>query len=223
MSKSETDAVVRATRHHDSELHAAPVHTNGAKKSATISNFKEAWVPPSTASHSNGRPHILFAREAAPISATAAVKPVKKTEYKAKFRPFSAYVYVSGNGFKKPKNVDKANGEQVGEWYTEVVERGRKAVEFRSRSQYGHPIAGAGGLEDIYEKSSDGLWVQKKDRPRDMSALALATTQMKIADIRAEREARSRSVSPVKSGGTSRAGSKGVLRFSPKFSNNSNF
>lgn len=58
----------------------------------------------------------------------------RKTEYKAKFRPFSAYVYVSGNGFKKPKHLDQVTEvSKAKDWIYEVVERSQKALEFQRR------------------------------------------------------------------------------------------
>ena len=58
----------------------------------------------------------------------------RKTEYKAKFRPFSTYVYVSGNGFKKPKHLDQVTEvSRAKDWIYEVVERSQKALEFQRR------------------------------------------------------------------------------------------
>lgn len=191
MSRSETEACGKYRRRHQQDFNA--VETNGkAKKSATIANFKDEV----DRHEPNGRPHILFAREAIPIPLSLVKKHVSKSEYKAKYRPFSTYMYVSGNGWKKSKNV--APLDDVHEWYAEVSERGRKANEFRSRSQFGHQV-NAGGLEEVYKNCSDGFWAQPKPlRNCDITALELAATQMKIAEKRAER-ASSRSVSPVKS------------------------
>jgi len=69
---------------------------SSAKKSATISNFAEVI----------GKPNV--SQESQPMLTEL---KTKKTEYNAKFRPFSAYVYVSGNGFKKPKNLDRLHDE----------------------------------------------------------------------------------------------------------------
>lgn len=58
----------------------------------------------------------------------------RKTEYKAKFRPFSTYVYVSGNGFKKPKHLDQVTElSRAKDWIYEVAERSQKALEFQRR------------------------------------------------------------------------------------------
>lgn len=51
----------------------------------------------------------------------------KKTEYKAKFRPFSTYVYIDG-GWKKPSKLKNVTTKlEVNSWYTEVVERLKKS------------------------------------------------------------------------------------------------
>lgn len=186
--KSETDAVMR----HDPELTAVEKMT----KSATMADIKVEEMKRREKMKIRepiGRPHILFAREALPVPLSM-VKVSKKTEYKAKFKPFSAYVYVTGNGWKKSKYM--ALDGNVRQWFEEKVEREKKAVEFRSRSQFGHPLT-AGGLEEVYKSCSDG-WTPPKTCGREITALELAATQMKIADKKAERE-HSRSVSPVKS------------------------
>ncbi|KAG8197462.1 hypothetical protein JTE90_007207, partial [Oedothorax gibbosus] len=69
---------------------------------------------------------------------------IKKTEYKSKFRPFSAYTYVDGN-WKKATRLIKDNEAGAGgcletdqhAWYSEVVERLRKADQYRARSHTG--------------------------------------------------------------------------------------
>ncbi|XP_022247782.1 nuclear protein MDM1-like isoform X2 [Limulus polyphemus] len=67
----------------------------------------------------------------------------KKTEYKSKFQPFSAYVYVDGS-WKKTEKLRDVEGKPLDEanpWYSEVVERIKKAGEYRVRSQ-GRPFYG---------------------------------------------------------------------------------
>ncbi|XP_076363007.1 uncharacterized protein LOC143253282 isoform X2 [Tachypleus tridentatus] len=67
----------------------------------------------------------------------------KKTEYKSKFQPFSAYVYVDGS-WKKTEKLREMEGKHLDEanpWYSEVVERIKKAGEYRVRSQ-GRPFYG---------------------------------------------------------------------------------
>lgn len=90
----------------------------------------------------------------------------RKTEYKAKFRPFSAYVYISGTGFRKPKDIDPMSVTPVNDWLFEVSERSAKAAEFSRRSKFGHPIVGADNLEAIYAKESKGPWYKQS---RDQS------------------------------------------------------
>lgn len=179
----------------DTMIHnpTGPALTNGAphtaKKSATMSNLKDlqATPPKSGRRHVRG-PHVLFNDVTTPVTLRNEKKS-RKTEYKAKYRPFSAYMYVSGNGWKKPKDVEKCHeGDKAHEWYFEVEERGKQAAGFRSRSEFGHPIVGADHLEQIYREASDGLWTQPPERSRDISALALATTQLRIKEKREERE-----------------------------------
>lgn len=117
-----------------------------------------------------------------------------KTEYRSKFRPFSKYVYVSGSGWKKAKDLQP--GQQAHQWYEEVRKLGQQADHFRSRSQFGHPISGIENLEQIYSASTSGSWSQAVESERDLMALSLATTQLVMAEKRAERE----TASPNKSG-----------------------
>ncbi|XP_015786884.1 uncharacterized protein LOC107364090 isoform X3 [Tetranychus urticae] len=127
-------------------------------------------------------PQILFSRATPSPQPDKPGKPITKTEYKKKFKPFSTYVYIPGSGWKKSKKVDSSNATGIAgsssegalEWYDEVVERAKKACEFRSRSQFGHPIVGVDHLESIYRKTSSNLWNQPKDR--SIAALALATS-----------------------------------------------
>ncbi|XP_013772042.2 uncharacterized protein LOC106457196 isoform X2 [Limulus polyphemus] len=74
---------------------------------------------------------------------TSSRKREKRTEYKSNFRPFSSYVYVDGN-WKKTHKLRDAEGKLLDEtnpWYSEVVERIKKADEYRVRSQ-GTPFYG---------------------------------------------------------------------------------
>ncbi|XP_035208704.1 uncharacterized protein LOC118183318 isoform X3 [Stegodyphus dumicola] len=94
---------------------------------------------------------------------------IKKTEYKSKFRPFSAYTYVDGSWKKatrliKDRAVDDmdiyssysyplidghfTDSESASEadqhaWYSEVVERLKKADQYRARSHTGAPLYGS--------------------------------------------------------------------------------
>ncbi len=100
---------------------------SSAKKSATISNFAEVI----------GKPDVLYSKELQPVPKTEV--RMKKTEYNANFEPFSAYVFVSGNGFKKPKDLDRMTDEvdKAKNWYSEVEERSRQANHYKTRSQLG--------------------------------------------------------------------------------------
>ena len=105
---------------------AVPIHETGAKKSYTIPNLSSMVE----------KPDVSFAKE------TESFHPVvekikKKTEYKSKFRPFSAYVYVTGNGFIKPKYVEEVDKGKTQSWYSEVEERSRQANHYKTRSQLG--------------------------------------------------------------------------------------
>src|SRR5262245_52223462 len=78
------------------------------KKSATISNLSDIV----------DKQQVLIAEESAPIQ-MAHLKQ-NKSEYNAKFRPFSAYVYVSGNGFNTPKHLARLEkADNVREWFSE--------------------------------------------------------------------------------------------------------
>ncbi|GFR07960.1 uncharacterized protein TNCT_707772 [Trichonephila clavata] len=68
---------------------------------------------------------------------------IKKTEYKAKFRPFSAYTYVDGSWKKATrliKDNETASEEDQHAWYSEVVERLKKADQYKTRSHSGAPL-----------------------------------------------------------------------------------
>ncbi|CAN7937269.1 unnamed protein product, partial [Ixodes hexagonus] len=103
-------------------------------------------------------------------------KMSKRTEYKAKFKPFSAYMYVDGI-WKKPK----ASGPEApapvvdpNSWYTEVVERTQKADEYRSRSRAGALQANAEG-PSAHQRTPGELW-SHLDSSASLAALALAQT-----------------------------------------------
>ncbi|XP_076343904.1 uncharacterized protein LOC143243942 isoform X5 [Tachypleus tridentatus] len=72
---------------------------------------------------------------------TSPRKKGSKTEYKSKYQPFSSYIYVDGS-WKKTQKLGDVEGKPLDEtnpWYTEVVERLKKADEYRIRSQ-GRPF-----------------------------------------------------------------------------------
>ncbi|CAG2180192.1 unnamed protein product, partial [Oppiella nova] len=63
-------------------------------------------------------------------------KILRNTEYTANFEPFSAYVYIMGNGFKKPKNLDALkDANKAMNWYSECEARSRQANHYKTRSQ----------------------------------------------------------------------------------------
>ncbi|XP_055953979.1 uncharacterized protein LOC129989456 isoform X3 [Argiope bruennichi] len=113
---------------------------------------------------------------------------IKKTEYKAKFRPFSAYTYVDGSWKKATrliKDNEAASEEDQHAWYSEVVERLKKANQYRERSYTGAPLHSSEPLplellvrdrtmlSPVSVASSSRTW--KDDRPskdRGRSALA---------------------------------------------------
>lgn len=152
------------------------INLNGsAKKSMTISDFNEIRCTKSKG------PHVLFQKESPPPEA----RPVKQvTEYKNKYKPFSRYVYVSGYGWKKSKDVRDSESANAVDWYAEVAERIQKANEFRSRSEFGHPVVSIEHLEEIYRETPPNSFT----KDRSIAALALATTQLRIQESRAARE-----------------------------------
>lgn len=105
---------------------AVPTQDSSTKKSATISNFAEVV----------GKPDVLFAKETQPVPVVE--KPRKKTEYNSKFKPFNTYVYVSGSGFVKQKNLNQLDEvDKARQWFSEVEERSKQANEYKTRSQLG--------------------------------------------------------------------------------------
>ncbi|XP_054719556.1 uncharacterized protein LOC129229302 isoform X2 [Uloborus diversus] len=136
-------------------------------------------------------------------SALDAVKRghIKKTEYKAKFRPFSAYTYVDGSWKKATRLIkerayddldirssysyplisgDLTDGEEChnSAWYTEVLERLRKADQYRARSHTGQTMYGTQhpdfpftprdrvALSPVSVGPSARAWKEAKDRSR---------------------------------------------------------
>lgn len=105
-------------------------------------------------------------------------KTTKRTEYKAKFKPFSSYMYVDGS-WKKPKAVMPETVAPVvdpNQWYTEVVERLHMADEYRSRSRAGAlQSSGQPGSGGSSQSIGTALWA-KLDSSSSLAALALAQT-----------------------------------------------
>ena len=165
--------------------HVSRIETFSGRKSATFNNFqdiqKQDNLNGNVTKESNG---------------FGEAKMKKKTEYHAKFRPFSDFVYVIGNGFKKPEELDRLNNEndKAKDWFSEVEERSKQAKKYRSRSQLGHPIAGQ--LEEIYSQRS--LW-DNYHPDRNLAALSLATTQKIIEEKKQERSLRAL-ISPQRPG-----------------------
>ncbi|XP_053208536.1 uncharacterized protein LOC128392528 isoform X4 [Panonychus citri] len=158
------------------------------------------------------RPQVLFTRAtpSPPVVDSKPGKPNTKTEYKKKFKPFSTYVYIPGSGWKKSKQTTKdpdavgfssetgrSTSEGALEWYGEVVERAKKACEFRSRSQFGHPVVGVDHLESIYKETN--LWNQPKDR--SIAALALATSNHLRVSTRSSKDNKGKSSTDKKRSG----------------------
>ncbi|XP_022247678.1 serine/arginine repetitive matrix protein 1-like isoform X2 [Limulus polyphemus] len=85
----------------------------------------------------------------------------KKTEYKAKYRPFSAYQYIDGSWRKSPKqkegDIRHSSGETA--WYNEVTERLKKADEYRQRSN-GTPLYG--DKTSAVDSRRGDFWSQEK-------------------------------------------------------------
>ncbi|CAG2172984.1 unnamed protein product, partial [Oppiella nova] len=112
-------------------------------------------------------------------------KILRKTEYTENFEPFSAYVYIMGNGFKKPKNLDALkDANKAMNWYSECEARSRQANHYKTRSQQGHPLYSE-GLTKIYAQSPQwNHW----HVDRELQALSLATTLKLIDEKKQERE-----------------------------------
>ncbi|XP_074599662.1 uncharacterized protein LOC141854023 [Brevipalpus obovatus] len=149
---------------------------SSAKKSMTIADFNEIQAFKSG-------PNVLLQRESPPPELKP-IKPNVKTEYREKFKPFSRYVYVQGQGWKKPKDVKDQETNQAVDWYEEVAERIQRANEFRTRSQYGHPVVSVEHLEEIYRETNPSSYI----KDRSLAALSLATTQLRIQESKMARE-----------------------------------
>lgn len=132
----------------------------------------------------------IIEKEQVKIEDDAVLKPqprMKKTEYKAKYRPFSQYAYFSGDSFKKFKHLNEQDSEKAKNWPSAMKERTDEAKEYRCRSMFGHPVYGK-HLNEIYLQAA--LWDKNHQRENNdisLAALALAT-QMKIEDGRKEKQ-----------------------------------
>ncbi|XP_076339331.1 uncharacterized protein LOC143240566 isoform X2 [Tachypleus tridentatus] len=128
----------------------------------------------------------------------------KRTEYKSNFQPFSAYVYVDGN-WKKNNKLRNAEGKPLDEtnpWYSEVVERIKKADEYRVRSQgtpfygeqspliQGKPVEGDSPLStDVLIAMSRPLFREEKPiSPRKRSVSAHPPAVLQTGEIRQKEE-----------------------------------
>ncbi|XP_064488046.1 serine/arginine repetitive matrix protein 1-like isoform X2 [Ornithodoros turicata] len=140
--------------------------------------FKQADVPDGHSSRRHGAmeatvDHIAQMGD----SGHESRKSAKRTEYKAKFKPFSSYMYVDGS-WKKPKAMVPEAPPVVdpNSWYTEVVERLQKADEYRCRSR-ASAFPGGDQLQRVYSRQGD-LW-SHVDANASLAALALAQTPRK--------------------------------------------
>ncbi|CAG2100090.1 unnamed protein product [Medioppia subpectinata] len=145
------------------------------KKSMTITNLADV---------TKNKEIVPFVKDTQTVATHE--KP-KHSEYHSKFRPFSSYGYISGNGFKKLKDLDAMN--KTKDWYFEREERNKQANVYKTRSQldpkeFSHPIASE-SLEKIY---SQGLLWNNYHVDRGLQALALATTLKIIEEKKQERE-----------------------------------
>ena len=132
----------------------------------------------------------IIEKEQVKIEDNAVLEPkprMKKTEYKAKYRPFSQYAYFSGDSFKKFKHLNEQDSSKAKNWPSAKKERTDEAKEYRCRSMFGHPVYGK-HLNEIYSQAA--LWEkinQRGNNDNSLAALALAT-QMKIEDCRKEKQ-----------------------------------
>ncbi|XP_072144806.1 uncharacterized protein [Dermacentor andersoni] len=157
-----------------------PVMSHGDEAPCKTSEYRAAFawppkpsLPPATRDVVDG-PHRAEPMERLlPRDDTSheAKKTTKRTEYKAKYKPFSSYMYVDGS-WKKPKATTSEAPPVVdpNQWYTEVVERLHMADEYRIRSR-------AGALQTAGPTALHGttLWA-KLDSSASLAALALAHT-----------------------------------------------
>ncbi|XP_022256825.1 nuclear protein MDM1-like isoform X3 [Limulus polyphemus] len=109
---------------------------------------------------------------------TSPRKKGSKTEYKSKYQPFSSYIYVDGS-WKKTQKLGDVEGKPLDEtnpWYTEVVERIKKADEYRIRSQgrpfYGDhsPLIPGKSMEDDSPLPTHVLIATSRPSPRSASS-----------------------------------------------------
>ncbi|XP_015905703.1 histone-lysine N-methyltransferase 2B isoform X4 [Parasteatoda tepidariorum] len=107
--------------------------------------------------------------------ATSLEKPLQdtkkkvKTEYKAKYKPFTSYVYVDGQWKKTSrllKVMEKAEDIPEEPWFVEVAERVQKANEYRSRG-HGHSAYGE-LLPDISKQPSEVPHHRSKRIPNEL-------------------------------------------------------
>ncbi|KAG8186578.1 hypothetical protein JTE90_020872 [Oedothorax gibbosus] len=92
-----------------------------------------------------------------------------KTEYKAKYKPFTSYVYVDGEWKKTSRLLkvpEKVEDESVEPWFVEVAERVQKANEYRWRG-HGHPVYGE-LLPDIYKQPPADILQRPKRLPSEL-------------------------------------------------------
>ncbi|XP_075552486.1 uncharacterized protein LOC142585543 isoform X4 [Dermacentor variabilis] len=157
-----------------------PVMSHGDEAPCKTSEYRAAFawppkpsLPPATRDVVDG-PHRAEPMERLlPRDDTSheVKKTTKRTEYKAKYKPFSSYMYVDGS-WKKPKATTSEAPPVVdpNQWYTEVVERLHMADEYRIRSR-------AGALQTAGPTALHGttLWA-KLDSSASLAALALAHT-----------------------------------------------
>lgn len=144
----------------------------------TLPPAPQQWPQVSTEPAAAGACRVEQADKLVPRDETVhdTKRHTKRTEYKAKFKPFSTYMYVDGT-WKKPKSAVPDVPPPVvdpNSWYTEVVERLQMADEFRSRSRAGAlqsgDVAATHGLGRTGE-----LW-SRLDSSNSLAALALAQT-----------------------------------------------
>ena len=129
-------------------------------------------------------PGVLFQTKRVEVSNEDKINRKRKTEYKSSFKPFWKYVYIPSEGrFKKVKEVndqsDHGSLACQGDWRELCRERHECALAFQKRSESGHPIIGE-TLEDVYRRS------QYLPKDRSIAALALATTRLRIQDLKSE-------------------------------------
>ncbi|GIY41358.1 nuclear protein MDM1 [Caerostris darwini] len=145
------EGTVPKTTEYRSQFVAWPRHPGespSARKSASMGLIANKDVPDGEAPSGelwNAMPTDNDDNDDAALDAVKRGR-IKKTEYKAKFRPFSAYTYVDGSWKKATrliKDNESASEEDQHAWYSEVVERLKKADQYRARSYTGAPLNGS--------------------------------------------------------------------------------